>query len=199
MTEADRDARDAAIRALLPLVPARGWTSRAIAAALAGAGLPEEEATFLFPRGAVSAVEAWLDLADREMAEAAGDLSALRTPDRIRTLVAARLRQAAPHKDAMRQATALLALPWNAPAGLRAAARTASAMWYAAGDRSADFSWYTRRASLAAIYGATLAFWLRDDSEDIGPALDFLDRRMADLARLTRCRRRGAAGKAKAA
>lgn len=199
MTEADRDARDATIRALLPLVPAQGWTSRSIAAGLAAAGLPREEATFLFPRGAVSAVEAWLDLADREMVEAAGDLAGLRTPDRIRALVAARLRQAAPHKEAMRQAMALLALPWNAPAGLRSAARTASAMWYAAGDRSADFSWYTRRASLAAIYGATLAYWLRDDSEDIGPALDFLDRRMADLARLGRCRRRGAPGKAKAA
>ncbi len=30
------------------------------------------------------------------------------------------------------------------------------------------------RASLAAIYGATLAFWLRDDAEDTDPALDFL-------------------------
>lgn len=193
---ADREARDAVIRALLPLVPEQGWTRRAIAAALHEAGLPEEEATFLFPRGAVSAVEAWLDLADRGMAEAAGDLSGLRTPDRVRALIAARLRQAAPHKEAVRQAVALLALPWNAPAALRATARTASAIWYAAGDRSADFSWYTRRASLAAIYGATLAFWLRDDSEDIGPTLDFLDRRLADLARVMRCRRRAAAQKA---
>ena len=149
--QADREARDAVVRALLPLVPAHGWTRRAIAAALQDAGLPEEEATFLFPRGVVSAVEAWLDLADRGMAEAAGDLSGLRTPDRVRALIAARLRQAAPHKEAVRQAVALLALPWNAPAGLRATARTASAIWYAAGDRSADFSWYTRRASLAAI------------------------------------------------
>ena len=190
LSEADRPERDAAIRAILPLVPAMGWTRRAIAAGLREAGLPEEDAEFLFPRGAVTAVEAWLDLADREMAEAAGDLSDLRTPDRVRTLIATRLRQAAPHKAAVRQAMALLALPWNAAAGIRTAARTASAIWYAAGDTSADFSWYTRRASLTAIYGATLAFWLRDDSEDIGPALDFLDRRLEGLARITRCRRR---------
>ncbi|MBR0683595.1 COQ9 family protein [Roseomonas eburnea] len=187
---ADRASRDAVIRALLPLVPARGWTGRAIAAALHEAGLPEEEAIFLFPRGAVSAVEAWLDLADREMAEAAGELSGLRTPDRIRSLIATRLRQATPHKDAVRQAVALLALPWHAPTALRTAGRTVSAMWYAAGDTSADFSWYTRRATLAAVYGATLAFWLRDDSEDLGPTLDFLDRRLADVARVGRCRRR---------
>jgi ubiquinone biosynthesis protein COQ9 len=190
LAEADRAARDAAIRAILPRVPELGWTRRAIAAGLADAGMAAEDAEFLFPRGAVSAVEAWLDLADREMEQAAGDLSGLRTPDRIRTLVATRLRQAAPHKDAVRQASALLALPWNLGAGIRTAARTTSAMWHAAGDRSADFSWYTRRASLGAIYGATLAFWLRDDAEDIGPTLDFLDRRLAGLARAMRWRRR---------
>ena len=193
MTEAagaDQASRDAVIRALLPMVPERGWTRGAIAAALRVAGLPQEEATFLFPRGVLSAVEAWTDLADREMAAAAGDLTGLRIPDRIRTLVAIRLRQAAPHKEALRQAMAVLALPWNAPVALRGAARTASAMWYAAGDTSADFSWYTRRASLAAIYSATLAYWLRDASEDIGPAMDFLDRRLEGLARVGRCRRR---------
>jgi ubiquinone biosynthesis protein COQ9 len=105
-------------------------------------------------------------------------------------LIATRLRQAMPHKAALRQALALLALPWNAPTALRTAARTASAIWYAAGDSSADFSWYTRRASLMAIYAATLAYWLREDSEDLGPTLDFLDRRLAGLARITRCRRR---------
>ena len=187
---ADRDARDRAIRAILPLVPLRGWSSRAIAEGLRAAGLPEDEAAFLFPRGVPSAIAAWLDLTDREMAAAAGDLAGLRTPDRIRALVAARLRLAAPHKDALRQAMAVLTVPWHAPSGLRAAARTADAIWLAAGDRSDDLSRYTRRATLAAIYGATLAYWLRDGSEDIGPALDFLDRRLADLARVTRCRKR---------
>lgn len=190
LTEADRPARDAALRTILPLVPEMGWSRRAIAAGLADAGMAQEDAEFLFPRGATSAIDAWLDLTDREMAVAVGDLAGLRTPDRIRALVAARLRLAAPHKDALRQAMAMLALPWNAPLGLRTAARSASAIWHAAGDRSADFSWYTRRASLAAIYGATLAFWLRDGSEDIGPALDFLDRRLAGLARFGRCRKR---------
>jgi ubiquinone biosynthesis protein COQ9 len=195
-SDADRTGRDAAIRAILPLVPRSGWTRRTIAAGLHDAGLPEDEAAFLFPRGVTSAIDAWLDLTDREMTAAAGDLSGLRIPARIRALVAARLRLIAPHKDAARQAMTLLALPWNAPAGLRGAARTASAIWYAAGDRSADFSWYTRRASLAAIYGATLAFWLRDDAEDIGPALAFLDRRLAGLARFQRCRRPAAGPKA---
>ncbi|HWT10584.1 MAG TPA: COQ9 family protein [Roseomonas sp.] len=188
LSESDRTRRDAAIRAILPLVPGRGWTPQAIAAGLRAAGLPEEEATFLFPRGVISAIEAWLDLTDREMAAAAGDVSGERIPARIRALVAARLRLVAPHKEAARQALAVLALPWNAAAGLRGAARTADAIWRAAGDTSDDLSRYTRRMSLAAIYGATLAFWLRDEAEDTGPALAFLDRRLAGLARMQRCR-----------
>lgn len=196
LNEADRATRDTVIRALLPLVPASGWTARSIAAALRACDLPEEEATFLFPRGPAGAIAAWLDLADREMAEAAGDLSALRVPDRIRALIAARLRLARPHREAVRQALAVQALPWNLPSALRTAARTADAIWHAAGDSSADFSWYTRRASLGAVYGATLAFWLRDESEDIGPTLDFLDRRLAGVARIGRLRRRCAASRA---
>jgi len=192
----DRAARDAVIRALLPLVPGMGWTARGIAAALRASALPEEEASFLFPRGPVSAIAAWLDLADRDMAEAAGDLSGLRVPDRIRALIATRLRQARPHREAVRQALAVQALPWNAPSALRTVARTADAIWHAAGDSSADFSWYTRRASLGAVYGATLAFWLRDESEDIGPTLDFLDRRLEGLARFGKLRRRCAAPRA---
>ncbi len=190
LNDADRAARDAALRAMVPLVPRMGWSRAAIAAGLAGAGLPAEEAGILFPRGPVSAVDAWLDQADREMAAAVGDLTGLRTPGRIRALVEARLRLAAPHKEALRRAMALLALPWNAALAVRTGARTANAIWQAAGDRSSDVSWYTRRMSLAAIYGATLAFWLRDDTEDPGPALAFLERRMAGLARLGRCRKR---------
>jgi ubiquinone biosynthesis protein COQ9 len=188
MMEALSDGRDAAIRAILPQVPRFGWTRQAIAAGLEAAGLPEDEASFLFPRGVASAIAAWIDLIDREMAGEAGDLSGLRTPARVRALVAARLRLIAPHKEAARLALAHQALPWNAPAGLRLAARTADAIWLAAGDRSDDLSRYTRRATLAGIYGTTLAFWLRDDAADTGPALDFLDRRLAGLARFQRCR-----------
>lgn len=197
LSESDRAGRDSAIRAILPVVPRLGWTRGAIAAGIAAAGLPEDEASFLFPRGVASAIEAWIDLIDRDMAGAAGDLSGLRTPGRVRALVAARLRLLAPHKEAARLAVAHQALPWNAPAGLRVAARTADAIWLAAGDTSTDASRYTRRATLAAIYGATLAFWLRDDAEDTGPALAFLDRRLSGLARFQRCRT--GAGGAKAA
>ena len=69
-------------------------------------------------------------------------------------------------------------------------ARTVDAIWHAAGDRSADFSWYTKRAILTAIYSATILYWLRDMSEDDADTLAFLDRRLAGLGRVGRLRKR---------
>ena len=75
-------------------------------------------------------------------------------------------------------------------AGLRATAGAVDAMWHAAGDSSADFSWYTRRATLAGIYTTTIAWWLRDEDPSIFGAMQFLDRRLADLSRLQKLRRK---------
>ncbi|MGG5822748.1 COQ9 family protein [Falsiroseomonas sp. HW251] len=188
------EERDQAIRAARPHVAALGWTKAALAAGLRDLGLDPLEQEWLFPRGPVEAVEAWCDLADREMEEAARgeDLLDLRLPERIRRVIAIRLAMNGPWKEAVRRALALQSLPWNLPSALRTVARTADAMWAAAGDTSADLSWYTRRGILAGIYGATLAFWMQDDEPGFPATLAFLDRRLADLARLQGPRRKAA-------
>lgn len=182
--------RDEALRAMLPHVPALGWSRAALRAGLAATGGNPDAADWLFPRGPVGMAEAWADLADREMAEAAAarGIESLRVSQRIRALVALRLEQQAPHKEAVRRALALLALPWNAAAAARATARTVDAMWLAAGDASADISFYTRRATLAGVYAATLAYWLHDRDPEMQATLAFLDRRLAGVARLNRRR-----------
>jgi len=184
--------RDAAVLAALPHVPRLGWTEAALEAGLHDLGEEPASHRWLFPRGPLGAIEAWIDLTDRRMEEAAAleDLQALRIPARIRRLIAIRLEQAAPHREALRRALALMAVPWNAGAAARTLARTADAIWAAAGDRSADFSWYTRRATVAAIYAATLAYWLREPG-GVDAALEFLDRRLAGMARLRRPRPAG--------
>lgn len=184
--------RDAAVDALLPNVPFDGWTSRALRAALHAAGQPEDDAELLFPGGAADLVETYCDLADRRMEEEAATLGldAMRLPDRVRALLALRLRQNRAHKEAVRRAIGFLALPRHAGLAARCTGRTVNAVWHAAGDRSADFSWYTKRAILASIYTATVLFWLTDQSEDDAATLAFLDRRLAGLARITRLRRR---------
>lgn len=191
------EERDAALRAALAHVPRLGWSRAALEAGLRDLGRDGQEAEWLFPGGPIEAVEAWCDLADREMEEAARaeDLLALRIPDRVRRVLTLRLEANEAHKEAIRRALALQSLPWNLASALRTVGRTADSMWAAAGDTSADLSWYTRRATLAGVYGATLAFWLQDDEPGFPATRAFLDRRLADLARLqgTRPKAKGTA------
>jgi ubiquinone biosynthesis protein COQ9 len=193
MATPERSAeRDAAIDALLPSVPFDGWTSRGLRTALIAIGAHPDDAEMLFPGGAADMVAAYIDLADRRMeaGAAAIDMTDMRVPTRVRTVLALRFAQNRPHKEAVRRAFAVLTLPANARLAALSAARTVDAVWRAAGDTSADFSWYTKRAILAGVYGTTLLFWLRDTSDDDAATLAYLDRRLAGVARIGRVRRR---------
>ena len=75
-----------------------------------------------------------------------------RTRERVNHAVRARLEVLAPHKEAARRAAAFLAPPQNAPLAARLMMQSVDAMWRAAGDRSSDFSYYTKRAMLGGVY-----------------------------------------------
>ena len=188
------EARDAAIAALLPNVAFDGWTPTALRRGLKDIGVAETEAELLFPAGPTDMIEAFIDWADRRMAAEAArlDLADKRLHERVRTVIALRLTQNRPYKEAIRRAVALLALPSNASLAARCTARTIDAIWHAAGDSASDFSWYTKRAILAAVYAATLLYWLRDTDEDAA-TLAFLDRRLAGVGRIGAVRRRAEA------
>jgi ubiquinone biosynthesis protein COQ9 len=182
--------RDAAIDAMLPHVPFDGWTMRALRSGLADAGMPPDEATLLFPDGAADMIAVFCDLADRRMIDAAASLSETRLTGRVRAVIALRLMMNRPHKEAIRRAVSVLSLPGNTSTAAAITARTVDAIWHAAGDRSADFSWYTKRVILTAIYAATLLFWLHDTSDDDAATRSFLDRRLHGVGRLARARGR---------
>lgn len=178
--------RDFAIEAMLPFVPLTGWSVQTL---LDTAG---PDADLLFTGGAADMIETYVDYADRQMEAAAAelDLLALRVPARVRRVIALRFEQGRYNKEAIGRALGVLAMPQNSLIAARTASRTIDAIWFAAGDRSADMSWYTKRAILAPIYAATLLYWLRDDSPDDADTLAFLDRRLAGVGRITRLRRR---------
>jgi ubiquinone biosynthesis protein COQ9 len=53
-------------------------------------------------------------------------------------------------------------------------------IWYLAGDTAVDFSWYTKRASLAAVYASSEMFMTTDTSNDLSATEEFLNRRLKD-------------------
>src|SRR3546814_3593287 len=94
---------------------------------------------------------------------AAADLDAMRIRDRIAFAVRLRLEMAERHKEAVRRALAFLALPGNAGLAVRSLYRTVDAIWWACGDRSTDFNFYTKRGLLAAVYSSTLLYWRSEE------------------------------------
>lgn len=78
------------------------------------------------------------------------------------------------------QALGYMSLLENIPASLEELNALSDEIWYLAGDTAVDFSWYTKRASLAAVYSSSEMFMTSDTSKDFAATEDFLDRRLKD-------------------
>jgi ubiquinone biosynthesis protein COQ9 len=180
--------RDRLVEAMLPDVPFDGWSRHTLAAAGGRVGVGADDLAVLFPNGARDAVAAFSHWADRKTLDALAQESLEGRKLRERIALGIRTRQAIllPHREAVRRAASFLALPQHVPLGLKLLYDTVDALWYAAGDSAADFSFYTKRATLAALYAATTFYWLDDRSPDGADTDAFVERRLDDLMALPR-------------
>ena len=154
-----------------------GWTHRLVAAAARDVGLSVDEAELLLPEGPrdLAALMARRDDVAALGALEAIDPTALKIRDRVRTGVLARTDAAMAHEAASRRWMGFLALPPNAPLGLRLLWASADGLWRWAGDTATDENHYSKRALLAEILLSTLAIRLTADTE---AATAHLDRRI---------------------
>jgi ubiquinone biosynthesis protein COQ9 len=184
--------KDAILLAMLPDVPFEGWSRRNLRQAAAKLGRDPAEIEALFPAGARDAVAWFGDWADRgmEAALAKKKIAGLKVRERIALGVRTRLDIIAPYPEAARRALAFLALPANLPLAARLLYRTVDAIWHAAGDRSTDFSFYTKRGLLAGVYASTSLYWLEDRSDGKAASWAFLDRRIAEVLKIPQLRAR---------
>jgi ubiquinone biosynthesis protein COQ9 len=175
MTE---DLKKRLLEAALTHVPFDGWSERTLRAAATDTGTDLALARALYPRGGVDLALAYHAHGDAEMTARlqAIDLAALRYRDRVTTAIRTRLDLA--DRELVRRGTTLFSLPQHAPDGARAIWSTADRIWTALGDTSQDLNWYTKRATLSGVYGATVLYWLGDDSSGHQATWDFLDRRI---------------------
>jgi ubiquinone biosynthesis protein COQ9 len=174
------------LEAALPHVPFDGWSLATLRVAAKDAGYDESMAALAFPGGVAELIDYWSVVADAKMTLAyeAANTGEMRFRDRITFLVRARIDAVADHRDAVRRALTHVTRPSKAGTGIRGLYRTVDEMWYAAGDTSTDFSFYTKRGTLAGVYASTLLYWLDDRSEDASDTWAFLDRRIADVMRI---------------
>ena len=182
--------KDTFLDAVLPHVVFDGWSQAAMQAAADELGINDEAIKALFPRGPVDVALAYHARGDDEMAArmAATDMDGLRYRDRI--ALGVRLRLEVADRELVRRGMALFALPQYAALGSAAVWGTADRIWNALGDTSRDINWYTKRATLSAVYSATVLFWLGDESQGNTDTWAFLDRRIDDVMQIEKVKGR---------
>jgi ubiquinone biosynthesis protein COQ9 len=180
--------------ALAPLIAANaafdGWGEAARDAAADAAGVDRDVALVAFPGGAVDMIDAWFAQVDTAMATALPPerLATMKIRDKITALVEARLNEIAPHREALRRALAILAMPQNIVRGARLGWRAADLMWRAAGDTATDYNHYTKRTILAGVYAATITVFLDDESAGWADTRAFLARRIDGILRFEKAK-----------
>ncbi|KAH7115171.1 ubiquinone biosynthesis protein COQ9, mitochondrial precursor [Dendryphion nanum] len=181
----------AILSAALSHVPGNGFTTAALKLGARDAGYLDVS-TNLLPRGVFDLVNYHLvtqRLALKDSVQFPGDGEEsigqkLGVGAKVRTLALARLRANEPIIHRWQDALAIMAQPTYVPASLAELAKLADEIWFLAGDQSVDSSWYTKRATLSAVYSASEVFMTQDTSKDFVETEQFLDSRLGDLAKV---------------
>lgn len=168
--------------AILPQVVFDGWSPDAFKSAAKDSGISLERAREICPRGAIDLAVLFHKQGDAAMVAklSDADLSNMRFRDKIAYAVRLRL-DVVEDREVVRRGTALFALPHMAPEGSKLIWGTADAIWTALGDTSDDVNYYTKRATLSAVYGSVVLYWLGDNSDGATATTEFIDRRIDNV------------------
>jgi ubiquinone biosynthesis protein COQ9 len=177
------------VEAMLRHVPFDGWSEAAMHTTAEEMGLSASDVARLFPEGLVSVVTIGSDDVDTKMVAEFMSRFLDRLDDmpvhiKIKELLLIRFEILQPHKEAVRKMITFMAKPAQAELGSRLLYKTLDRVWRAAGDRSTDYNFYSKRATLAAVYGSTLLAFLDDDTPDMQKTRAFLGRRLQDVAKI---------------
>lgn len=175
--------RDRLLEAALTHVPFDGMNDRALLAGARDIGMSADLARVHFPQGGAGLAAAYHRRGDTALARLlAASPSVGRIRDRISDAIWQRLSVADP--EIVRAGATVMALPQNAALGARLMWETADTIWTALGDTSDDVNWWTKRATLASVWGAAVLYWLGDYSDGRADTRAFIDRRIEDVMQI---------------
>lgn len=184
--------RDRLIDAALSHVTFEGMGDKAVMMGARDIGMPLAMARVHLPRGGADLAAAYHRRGDQALREWLRDSPPQgRFRDRVVETVMQRLSQS--DRAMARAGAVVLALPQNAALGAKLIWETADTIWQGLGDTSQDVNWYSKRATLSTVYGATVLYWLGDDSHDMQDTRAFVERRIEGVMRFEKLKGKVAA------
>ncbi|XP_020368998.1 ubiquinone biosynthesis protein COQ9, mitochondrial isoform X2 [Rhincodon typus] len=190
--ESEEQLRQQLLSAAMEFVPMYGWSVEAIAEGAKVLDL-SPALTGMFRHGPGELVLHFVSQCNKQLSEQLseqhqqvqlGHQEAKQLDRFLKDAVEARLRMLIPYIDSWPQAMSILLLPQNIAESLRNLTEMVDEIWYYAGDRSTDSSWYTKRAALAGIYNTTELVLLQDSSPDYEDTWNFLENRVHDATNM---------------
>ncbi|KAL6246027.1 Ubiquinone biosynthesis protein coq9, mitochondrial [Rhinocladiella similis] len=175
------EAQDKILAAAIARVPKSGFTEDALVLGARDAGYLDVTVQ-LFPRGVFDLINYHLvtqRLALKNNVQFP-EGTHLGLGAKVRALVMARLRANEGIIHQWQGALGHMSLLGNIPASLQELTALSDEIWYLAGDTAVDFSWYTKRATLAAVYASSEVFMTTDTSKNFTATEEFLARRLED-------------------
>ena len=91
--------------------------------------------------------------------------SRLKTRDKIKTIMELKFENNSHLKKSLPEMLKFLLRPGNILMSIKMLHENSDFIWSLSGDKSNDFSYYSKRGLLSMIYLATLIYWLNDKSE----------------------------------
>ncbi|KAK4184443.1 putative ubiquinone biosynthesis protein COQ9 [Podospora australis] len=182
------EAETTLLSAALQHVPEHGFGPEALAHGARDVGLLDISAAVL-PDGPFSLIRYHLYAQRTGLAAKKDDLfqgteAIMTVSEKVEALTWARLRGNEVIIGKWQEALAIMAMPSQAPTAAKELGCLADEIYYLAGDLSVDPSWYTKRASLSAIYAATELFMTTDRSPGFQETRAFLRRRLDEASSL---------------
>lgn len=165
----------------LKLVPFDGWSDEVLQKAAMDSGFPADYAKIAFKNGSIDAIKLFLNQIDEKVQERIDrkKMDAMKVREKIFYILSLRFEVMEKQKAVIRKTTQFLAMPAHLCEATKMLWEVASNIWYLIGDKSVDFNYYTKRATLAAVYSSSLLYWLNDnESGGLQPTLDFMRRRI---------------------
>ena len=163
-----------------------GWSDKTLFAAATKADITPKEAKELFPRAGIDLARFYHQYQDqiffKEFLQI--DISNFSHFEKVEIAMKMRFRAMAKNKEGLRKGMAIFAMPMYQIEGINLLWSTCDLIWFNIKDKSAGFSWYSKRITLVSIYLSTLLFFLGDHSSDSRETESFISRRLEDVKKL---------------
>lgn len=168
---------------LLPFIAQKGWHMDAIDQWAFETKNDKALLHLHFPEGISSLIDYMTEYLNHDLVNKLEqtNISQMKIPIKIKTALMNRFELMHPYKQILRHEQQYFKHPTHLAQGLKNLYKIVDTIWFAIGDQTSDFNFYTKRLTLSAIYTTSFNYWLKDESQDIINTSMFIDRRLESL------------------